>query len=140
MALEALFVLVFLFLVAALCSRTFFTLYDAAGRVCDAGDKTNELGEVIAFDPKSACFNTGLKLTAGERYEIKFTVHDWMDKDIPADVKGWCQDWCGENKEPPWYMALLVPVRRHLLMDWSQCHVHISSVSWVTPSRLTHLW
>ena len=120
MTIEAFFVLVFLFLVAALGSRTFYTLYDAAGGVCEAGAETNKFGEVIAFNPKNACFNTGLMLQAGKHYEITFTVNNWMDKTIPADVKGWCEDWCGENKEPPWYLSLFVPVRRHLLTDWYQ--------------------
>ena len=112
-----------LFLVALLAvvgSRLFFTLVDAAGGICDAGAllKDTKFGENFEFDPADACLNTGLSLKKGKTYQIQIKVENWKDKEIEADVKGWCRGWC--RTQPPWYLSLFTPIRRHLLADWYQ--------------------
>jgi hypothetical protein len=115
-ALAVLFLIVILFVLGA---RLFFVAIDASGGICSADDgKTQPLGMAFRFDPTNACFNTGLKLQEGHTYQIKLNALGWKDKEIDADVKGWCQEWC--ESPPPKYLYLLTPFRRHLFADWYQ--------------------
>jgi hypothetical protein len=128
LALESVFVVLFLALVVALFSRAFFLVYDASGMVCgETSDvQGSALGKPFTFNPTNTCFNTGLVLQAGKTYEIELEVMKWKDKYIPADIKGWCEDWC-PGKSAPWYLNLAIPVRRHLLLDWYQPVARVGS-------------
>jgi|ETNmetMinimDraft_13_1059891.scaffolds.fasta_scaffold11842_3 hypothetical protein len=69
------------------------------------------------FDTKSRCFDTGIHLQAGERYEV--TVDDsgfekWKDASIPSNPEGF--DNHLTNYHP--FMIALFPIRRHLKDAW----------------------
>ncbi len=134
--LESLTILLLVALVLAGISRLFFTVVDSAGGICKKGDDIKALGVEFNFNPKDACFDTGIELKEGVTYEIKLRVFDsknktndadwekctiednWKDDTIDADVKGWCKGWC--ETSPPWFMTLFTPVRRHMLAEWYQ--------------------
>lgn len=119
LTLEALAVSLLIVILFVLGARLFFVAIDASGGICSADDgKAQPLGMAFRFDPTNACFNTGLKLEEGHTYQIKLNVLGWKDKEIDADVKGWCQEWC--ESPPPKYLYLLTPFRRHLFADWYQ--------------------
>ena len=135
---EGLAVIVFLYLLIAVCSRLFFTAIDGVGRVCEQQSHLNS-----NFDPKSPCYATGVYLEEGKVYSIKLnTSLDWRDSGIRADVYGWLDDdqsrfydkkyreltgkELGDvndltiSKNVPWYMHIFLPLRRHLFIDWYQ--------------------
>ena len=111
-AVEALAVGVLLFSIGIACSRSYFTVVDGFGGVCEpVAGRERVLGEEWSFDPKQVCFDTGVDLTVGQWYELDLrTSHDWRDKAIDADAKGWVRT--------PWYMYGVAPLRRHWLVGW----------------------
>ena len=114
-AVESLAVIFFFVLLVAVCSRVVYVTADGAGLLCQDEPHVAdaELGKEFKFDPSQACFNTGIPLQKGEVYEIAFGISsDWSDASIEADVRGWTS--------APWYMHLLTPFRRSLLVDWYQ--------------------
>lgn len=112
--LEALAVVFLLFMVGAVASRLFFVTVDGFGGVCEINpSQTADLGRPFSFDPKQLCFDTGLALKRGRRYQIAMNVpEDWRDGDIDADVTGW--------RTAPLYLQAFTPLRRHLLVGWYQ--------------------
>lgn len=118
---EAIFVLVFIILSAAVISRIFFVAADGFGfgQVCYDQDrlKRSEQREKLKdeFDPKLPCMATGYRVSKGENYRIKMQLpylEEWKDKSIEADLKGWIN--------APWYMYPATILRRHLAVDWYQ--------------------
>ena len=120
-------ILFLLLLILLVVSRVVLITADGFGGVCeaDANQEKRSFGEVFRFDPASTCFDTGLELQRDKRYAIEMRVSDdWSDADIYADVHGWrdkpSKSGPAEMKSPPWYMALALPLRRHLFADWYQ--------------------
>ena len=102
-----------LFMLMSACSRLVFVSADGLGLVCkpSANVGSPRFGEEFAFMPKEFCFDTGLELTRGEKYEIDFRIsRKWSDKTITADVTGWIK--------APAYMYGFTPLRRHLFVGW----------------------
>ena len=107
---EAVAVLFLLFLVVSACSGLYFAVASAVG-VCKPDAESRSFGETFDFAPTDICFDSGLKLTRNEEYEIDFRISgDWADETIKADVAGWI--------EPPLRMYGFTPLRRHLLVGW----------------------
>jgi uncharacterized protein (DUF2235 family) len=117
--LEAVAVLILVFLVLAAISRLFFVAADGLGGFCsDTETPNSRIGEWLDFDPKNTCANTGLTLKAGEKYALELKVSDdWYDATIAADANGWRPRVASDAENivtAPWYMSLFVPFRRHL--------------------------
>ncbi len=123
--LEGLAVGVLLSLVVIAASKLHYTVADAFGFICDETPalQNQALDKAFVFNPKNACFNTGLELEKGKTYAIQMELKNWTDASIAADAKGWCQDWCDKGHclaEPSWWLYLATPLRRHLFADWYQ--------------------
>ena len=113
--LEAVTVLAFVALVLSVTSRTFLTVADMTGAICDPdrSRETNTFGDTFTFDPRNPCLDTDLKLVRNTRYRIEVQLKEgWKDKTIEADLTGW--------RSAPWYLYLATPMRRHLFEPWYQ--------------------
>ena len=143
---EALAVVFFILLVIVLAviviSRIVFVTTDGFGGICEPSSaKVRSSGEIVEFDPKNPCFDTGFELEDGKKYAIEYQIsEDWSDATIYSDVNGWADisdvdlkelnasisrrsEEAGKEtpnalQEAPWYMSLFTPFRRHLSVGW----------------------
>lgn len=117
-------VILVLFLILPVLSKLVFLTLDAFGAACD--DDSTSIKTV--FKANQTCFDTGYKLDKDATYLIKMKIVDidqWHDKEIRADINGWKSREQnnlpkGTLKDPPRFLSLLAPFRRHIFADWFQ--------------------
>ena len=114
-ATESLAILLLLYLILALFSRSFFVVADGLGGICetDSTKPNSQFKEAFEFNSYETCMSTGLELTQGHEYHIRIEILDvWRDESIEADVNGWLTT--------PLKLRLATPLRRHLFAGWYQ--------------------
>lgn len=104
-------------IILLIISRVIFTIVDGFGGICKIDSKATQTmtmaGVNVQFKPKQFCYDTGVELTAGQKYQVTFKVTKWSDKTIAADVHGWVD-------EAPFFAYLATPLLRHYSVDWYQ--------------------
>jgi hypothetical protein len=117
------FAVLTVYIAVAFLSHFAFYLEDAGGMTCHPSANAKPLQSsqrtpALAFDPKSECWPSGIKLSKGVRYVISVKISDdWADNHYHADVRG-----LTITRLPTWWdraaMIVAVPFRRILLRPW----------------------
>ena len=147
--LPALSAAVLVYAVLAFVSHVALNIADGAGAFCRETATPQTLprsGEVALTSPfpiKSQCWNTGLRLSEGERYSVKITeTSPWRNNGLEVDVGG--LEIAGL---PTWWervkAMLTMPFRRVLLRPWYRPIARIGDVGtdeyFIDPDRVTPL-
>jgi hypothetical protein len=105
-------------------SHLIFNVADSMGAFCKGTDDSKltsvNLGRpqaALPFDTRSLCSPTGLRVQAGYRYEIVFTVNEpWRDASIETTPIGYTS--ASQPFPARWYLRMAVPLRRVLFRRW----------------------
>lgn len=132
-AIPLLFAVMSVVVVLQLASHFLFNAADSMGAFCtetEAGKLTPvNLGRPQAglpFDTKSLCSATGLRVQAGYRYEIVFTVEEpWRDGEIQTSPVGYTS--ASQPFPERWFLRSGVLLRRILFRRWYMAVARIGS-------------
>jgi uncharacterized protein (DUF2235 family) len=101
-----------------LANRVVFYVIGMAGSTCIASDQPKSVGDVPTpadrlFETDDPCFDTGIRLKAGETYTMSFSVQSpWMDGSKATSPAGFT------GCDARWTFTCRAPMRRYFTAKW----------------------
>jgi hypothetical protein len=117
------------YIVFVLASRTTFAIYNYVGAICTATPTAaradGQSQPTANFQTRDLCWPSGLLLEEGRRYRVQLRVRpqeDWIDGSIPAGPEGF------PSNRMAWYARVSgTPLRRSLADPWFKPMVRIGA-------------